>query len=64
MQQQHKIESPAPTTLITSHTPQLHDTTAAPEVDKDGYCIKPEESNWPAQGDKKGIHLNVSPFEF
>lgn len=55
-QQPPKVEPPTHSALnrSTSNTPQLLAPTAVPEVDEDGYCIKPKEPQWESLAEKKG----------
>lgn len=55
-----KIDQPTPIATVTSSiTPQLLAPTAQPEVDEDGYCIKPKDPLWDPQTEKKG-ELNAA----
>lgn len=56
IQQAPKAELPSQSASnrSTSNTPQLLAPTAVPEVDEDGYCIKPKEPQWESQVEKKG----------
>lgn len=42
-------------TPVSKHAPNLSNSntapTASPEIDEDGYCVKPDEVSWPASNE-------------